>query len=74
MKAKLICNLPKDNFEYLLANSSRGMFTILRDLQQKLKYELKHNDDLSPEVDAYLEKLYYELSEDIAELPCSSEF
>ena len=43
-------------------------------LQQKLKYELKHNDDLSSEVDAYLEKLYNELSEDIAELPCSCEF
>jgi len=74
MKAKLIFNLPEDNFEYLLANSASGMFSILHDLQQKLKYELKHNDDLSPEVDAYLEKLYYELSEEIAELPCSVEF
>ena len=74
MKAKLIFDLPEDNFDYLLANSVSGMFTILHDLQQKLKYELKHNDDLSVEVDAYLEKLYYELNEEIAELPCSCEF
>jgi len=74
MKAKLIFNLPEDNFDYLLANSASGMFTILHHLQQKLKYELKHNDDLSPEVDAYLEKLYDELNEEIAELPCSREF
>ena len=50
------------------------MYTILHDLQQKLKYELKYNDDLSPEVDAYLEKLFHELTDDILELPCSSEF
>jgi len=74
MKAKLIFDLPEDNSDYLLANSASGMFTILYNLQQKLKYELKHNDDLSSEVDAYLEKLYNELSEDIAELPCSCEF
>ena len=74
MKAKLIFDLPEDNSDYLLANSASGLFTILHDLQQKLKYELKHNDDLSPEVDAYLEKLYYELNEEIAELPCSAEF
>jgi hypothetical protein len=74
MKAKLIFKLPEDNFDYLLANSAGGMYTILHDLQQKLKYELKHNDDLSPEVDAYLEKLFYELTDDILELPCSREF
>jgi len=63
-----------NNFDYLLANSTNRMFTILHDLRQKLKYELKHNDDLSPEVDAYLEKLFYELTDNILELPCSSEF
>ena len=49
MKAKLIFNLPKDNYDYILANSAHEMYTILHDLQQKLKYELKHNDDLSKE-------------------------
>ena len=42
---KSVCQL------YLLANSAGGMYTILHDLKEKLKYELKHNDDLSPEVD-----------------------
>jgi hypothetical protein len=37
MKAKLIFDLPEDNFDYLLANSASGMYTILHDLQQKLK-------------------------------------
>ena len=32
--------------DYLLANSASGMYTILHDLQQKLKYELKHTDDI----------------------------
>ena len=29
MKAKLIFNLPEDNFDYLLANSASEMYTIL---------------------------------------------
>jgi hypothetical protein len=44
MKAKLRFNLPEDDFDYLLANSIGGMYTILHDLRQKLKYKLKHND------------------------------
>ena len=74
MKAKLIFNLPEDNFDYLLANSASEMYTILHDLQQKLKYELKHNDDLSAELDDYLEKMYDELNQELSELPCSSQF
>lgn len=74
MKAKLVFNLPEDNFDYLLANCASDMYTILHDLKHKLKYEISHNDDLSPETYAYLEKLYEELLEDISELPCSNEF
>ena len=74
MKAKLIFNLPEDNFDYILANSASDMYTILHDLQQKLKYELKHNDDLSKELDDYLEKMYDELNLELSELPCSSQF
>jgi hypothetical protein len=57
MRAKLIFNLPEDNFEYLLANSSCGMFTILCNLQQKVRYELKHNDDFFPEVSLFRKTL-----------------
>jgi hypothetical protein len=74
MKAKLIFNLPMDNFEYNLANSASEMYTILHDLQQKLKYELKHNDNLSKETDEYLEKIYYALNQEILDLPCSNHF
>ena len=74
MKAKLIFNLPEDNFDYLLANSASDMYTILHDLQQKIKYELKHNDNLSEELYAYLEKMYDELNQELSELPCSSQF
>ena len=74
MKAKLIFNLPEDNFNYLLANSASEMYTVLHDLQQKLRYELKHNDDLSEELYAYLEKMYDELNQELSELPCSSQF
>lgn len=74
MKAKLIFNLPEDNYDYILANSAHDMYTILHDLQQKLKYELKHNDSLPSDVDEYLEKMYRELNEELSELPCSSQF
>lgn len=74
MKAKLIFNLPEDNYDYILANSANEMYTILHDLQQKLRYELKHNDDLSSDVDEYLEKMYRNLNEELSELPCSSQF
>lgn len=74
MKAKLIFNLPEDNFDYLLANCATDMYTVLHDLKQKVKYEISHNDDLSPAVRSYLENFYEELLEDISELPCSNEF
>jgi len=74
MKAKLIFNLPEDNFDFLLATCASDMYSILRDLKNKLKYELKHNDDLTQETYEYLDKLYDELYEEINELPCSKEF
>lgn len=74
MKAKLVFNLPEDNFEYNLANSASEMYTILHELQQKLKYELKHNSNLSKETDEYLEKIYYALNQEILNLPCSNQF
>jgi len=75
VKAKLIFNLPEDNEAYALANSAIDMSIILSDLQQKLRYQLKHNDDkLSSETYEYIEKMYSELNEELSELPCSNQF
>jgi len=63
MKAKLIFELPEEQYEYELANNARSMHSVLWDFEQWLRGEIKHGELTDEKYEAYQEcrKKFYEL-------------
>jgi hypothetical protein len=61
VRAVLKFNLPEDQFEHRLALDGWKWKCVVSDIADKLRNALNHDDGLTPETDAYLEKFREEL-------------
>jgi hypothetical protein len=63
MKAKLIFELPEEQYEYDLANNASSMHSVLWDFEQWLRRQIKHGELTDEKYEAYQEcrNKFYEL-------------
>jgi hypothetical protein len=61
VKAVLKFNLPEEQSEHRLALDGWKWRSVVSDIADKLRSALKHDDDLTPETNACLEKLREEV-------------